>query len=211
MCICPPMYTGSGYGPSGCTHLNATFDVCAHNPCQNGGTCLNIGILSFSCQCPVGTVRPLCTSANANPCANNPCRNGGTCISSTGNMLRFQCTCPQSHSGALCQNTVRQCGGAINGETGVLKYPLVDNNNYPHNSHCAWLIRTNASLVLNVTFTKFNLGLYFRLRPILFACQTSVHAHQYAKFLVRKCMNCVAPTSIRYFGRQTKLLVSEQL
>lgn len=147
MCICPAGYTGSGYGAGGCTRLNSTFDVCAHNPCQNGGTCLNIGISSFMCQCPPGTLRPLCTSPNANPCANNPCRNGGTCVRSTVNPPRFQCTCPPSHSGTYCQNTVRQCGGAINAETGVLKYPLSDN--YPHNSHCAWLIRTNASLVLN--------------------------------------------------------------
>lgn len=147
VCICPPMYTGSGYGPGGCTRLNTTSDVCAHNPCQNGGTCINVGISSFMCQCPPNTLRPLCMSASLNPCAMNPCRNGGTCVTSTVNPTRFQCTCPPSHNGVYCQNTVRACGGAINAETGVLKYPLSDS--YPHNSHCAWLIRTNASLVLN--------------------------------------------------------------
>lgn len=42
------------------------------------------------------------------------------------------------------------------GLTGRLRYPP-GNGSYEHNAQCAWVIRTNESLVLNVTFQSFNL------------------------------------------------------
>lgn len=152
-CICPPLFTGNGYGPNGCTQLNFTNDVCASHPCQNGGQCVNIGVSTFRCICPPGTLLPMCALPNQNPCAMNPCRNGGTCA--VINALRYQCTCTRSFTGVNCQTETRACGGVINSLSGSLKYPLSDS--YPHNSRCAWLIRTNDTKVLNVTFTKFNL------------------------------------------------------
>lgn len=152
MCICPNGWTGSGYGPSGCERTGL-MDPCALNPCLNGGTCSpSAQGASFSCTCPPGTVRPLCALAT-DPCSNNPCQNGGTCT--TVNTYRYRCSCPPKYTGMTCQSEVRACGGVLNGLTGTLKYP--PSENYPHNSRCAWLIKTNVTQVLNVTITKFNL------------------------------------------------------
>lgn len=150
-CICPPMHVGNGYGPSGCTRING-INVCDQNPCHNGGTCILFGS-SYVCRCPPDTFQPNCTLANSTPCATNPCRNGGTCVPING--VRYQCSCTQSYTGMHCQTPARACGGVINGLNGTLKYPPSDM--YPHNSRCAWLIKTNATKALNVTFTKFNL------------------------------------------------------
>lgn len=54
-----------------------------------------------------------------------------------------------------CRTQIRSCGGIRNSFNGTLKYPI--DGNYPHNAGCVWLISTNISKVLNVTFTKFNL------------------------------------------------------
>lgn len=43
----------------------------------------------------------------------------------------------------------------MNSLNGTLKYPL--SSVYPHNSRCAWLIKTDEDKALNVTFTQFNL------------------------------------------------------
>lgn len=95
---------------------------------------------------------PLC-EVNQNPCAANPCRNGGTCISQNST---FTCQCSQYFSGNTCDTERRSCGGVLGATNGVLKYPPFENN-YPHNSRCAWLIRTSMDKVLNVTFTEFEL------------------------------------------------------
>lgn len=41
-------------------------------------------------------------------------------------------------------------------QNGTLKFPA-NNASYEHNTRCAWLISTNSSMVLNVTFTAFDL------------------------------------------------------
>lgn len=151
ICVCPPGYTGSGFGRNGC--FEGIPAPCASNPCQNGGTCVPAELgLAFSCNCPPGTSRPYCT-ISTDPCSRFPCQNGGTCVTLNGN--RYQCSCPPKYTGLSCQTEVRACGGVLTGLSGTLKYPPSDN--YPHNSRCAWLIRTNMTQVLNVTFTKFNL------------------------------------------------------
>lgn len=152
LCVCPPGYVGGGFGPSGCTRTTS-FDACDSMPCLNGGTCRSAtrGV-SFNCICPVGTVPPVC-AISTDPCAHSPCQNGGTCTQINGN--RYRCSCPPKYTGMFCQTEVRVCGGVLTGLIGTLKYP--PSENYPHNSRCAWLIRTNVTFVLNITFTKFNL------------------------------------------------------
>lgn len=60
-CICPPNYSGSGYGIFGCTPSNSTTGGCASSPCLNGGTCINRGLFGYRCECPPNTVSPRCS------------------------------------------------------------------------------------------------------------------------------------------------------
>lgn len=152
-CICPPHYSGNGFGPFGCMASNNTMDGCSGNPCLNGGTCTSDGLFSFRCECPLGTVLPRCSRA-LNACSPNPCQNGGTCIQ-TGHS-QYRCVCPSNRNGRNCQLEVRACGGVLNSFNGTLKFPH-DSNTYLHNSRCAWLIKTDEDKVLNVTFTQFHL------------------------------------------------------
>lgn len=151
-CICPPHYSGNGIGSFGCIQSNSTFDGCSVNPCLNDGVCISVGPFGFRCECPAGTVPPRCTRPNST-CVPNPCRNGGTCIRMS--QVQYRCSCPPGKNGRNCQSDVRSCGGILNAFNGTLKYPIADS--YPHNSRCAWLIKTFENKVLNVTFSKFNL------------------------------------------------------
>lgn len=50
------------------------------------------------------------------------------------------------------------CGGFLRSEAGTLRFPHSNNSNvYPHGVNCGWVIITNSSLVLNVTFTYFDI------------------------------------------------------
>ncbi|XP_058123035.1 cubilin homolog [Anopheles ziemanni] len=149
-CICMPGYIGTGFGPSGC--YRASLNPCASGPCRNGGTCLKIDAQNYSCTCPPGTNSPNCISTQS-PCEPNPCMNGGTC---TPFLNRAMCRCQNGYTGPRCQTNVRACGNIRYQLSGTLRYPEL-NGTYNHNARCAWLIKTNDTQVLNVTFTKFNL------------------------------------------------------
>lgn len=151
-CICPPHYSGNGIGRFGCIQTNATMGACSGNPCQNGGTCENVGAFGYRCECPVGTVPPRC-ARSINICSPNPCQNGGVCVQL--NRSLYRCLCPTGRTGRNCQIEVSSCGGVLNSFNGTLKYPLT--GTYQHNSRCAWLIKTDEDKVLNVTFLKFQL------------------------------------------------------
>lgn len=121
--------------------------------------CVNVGTFGFRCVCPTGFLPPRC-SRTTNVCSPNPCRNGGTCTQI--NRYDYRCSCPTGKTGRNCQLQSRSCGGVLNSVNGTLKYPLSDS--YPHNSMCAWLIKTDENKVLNVTFLKFNLELSLECR-----------------------------------------------
>ena len=57
--------------------------------------------------------------------------------------------------GDRCEKSVNECGGLLKGESGRLRYPTGTQTTYSHNVQCAWVIKTNESLVLNVTFSSF--------------------------------------------------------
>ncbi|CRL00998.1 CLUMA_CG014207, isoform A [Clunio marinus] len=151
MCICKLGYIGNGFGPNGCTLT--TIDPCSVLRCKNGGTCENNGT-TVRCKCPPGTSQPLC-DRTYDACDSSPCMNGGNCTSRFGR--RFLCACPKGFVGNRCQNQLRRCGGVRNEENGTLRYPEEESTFYNHNSRCAWLIKTNHTKVLNVTFKTFNI------------------------------------------------------
>lgn len=86
-------------------------------------------------------------------CTPNPCRNNGVCVaSSTG----ISCDCPATFTGSRCETPRQSCGGVSRNPSGHLQFPI-GGNVYQPGLSCAWVLVTNYSLVLNVTFTRFNL------------------------------------------------------
>ncbi|XP_072507728.1 cubilin [Notamacropus eugenii] len=82
---------------------------CSSNPCQNGGTCLNL-LESFFCLCPPNWKGPLC-SVDVNECqiyAGTPmsCQNGGTCLNTPGN---YSCICKPENYGPQCASSYNDC------------------------------------------------------------------------------------------------------
>lgn len=54
-------------------------------------------------------------------------------------------------------SSVAACGGFLRSEAGTLRFPHSNNSaEYPHGVNCGWVIVTNRTLVLNVTFKHFN-------------------------------------------------------
>lgn len=150
-CVCPQGYIGSGFGQNGCRA--STIDPCFFKTCLNGGTCVANGTIA-TCQCREGFDPPLCfRSRSRSACDSHPCQNGGTCTSLFGDL--FMCRCPPTHTGDTCTTATSSCGGVLSSASGILKHPISDK--YAHDSRCAWLIVTNSSQVLNITFTRFNL------------------------------------------------------
>jgi cubilin len=149
-CLCKYGFTGNGFGEFGCEPV--PIDPCSITFCRNGGTCVRNGTVAY-CECPPGTDLPFC-NRYMNPCARNPCMNGGNCSAS---FRSFRCTCPSGFSGNRCQNQASTCGGVKTDFNGTIRYPENPTAEaYRHNSRCAWLIKTNATKVLNITFNSFN-------------------------------------------------------
>lgn len=151
-CICSAGYSGNGFGPNGC--IVSAQDPCSAVRCRNGGTCMRNGTSAY-CACPPGTRQPLC-DRTVDRCLTNPCLNGGNCTSLPFGR-NYLCRCPRGFSGNNCQNQVRRCGGVRNAENGTIAYPEESGGVYSHNSRCAWLIKTNHTKVLKITFKKFEI------------------------------------------------------
>jgi cubilin len=114
-----------------------------------------VNATSFQCDCPPDTNPPHCSTI-IDPCLSNPCMNGGTCTKIVFGR-NYRCVCAPNFIGRNCQRAAQVCGGVLKSESGILKYPTEDSLSYQHNARCAWLLRTNTSKVLNITFTKFNI------------------------------------------------------
>uniref|UniRef100_A0A8C3YL53 Cubilin n=1 Tax=Catagonus wagneri TaxID=51154 RepID=A0A8C3YL53_9CETA len=85
--------------------------VCGSNPCQNGGTCLNLHD-SFFCLCPSKWKGPLC-SDDVNECeiySGTPlgCQNGATCVNTAGG---YSCLCSPETHGPQCASKYDDCEG----------------------------------------------------------------------------------------------------
>lgn len=88
-----------------------------------------------------------------NPCSPNPCRNNGVCLVSNG---QATCECTSTFTGSRCETQRQACGGVSRNPVGVLQFPM-GGSTYQHGLSCAWVLITEPSKVLNVTFTSFHL------------------------------------------------------
>ena len=73
------------------------IDDCVTGPCMNGGTCVD-GLMSYSCQCPVGYTGANCEHL-INRCIGQPCKNGGTCVNT---LAGYKCLCKPTYHGCRC-------------------------------------------------------------------------------------------------------------
>ena len=99
------------------TDLGNCEDVsCANNPCQNGGTCTDVGD-SFSCNCAQGfepggfgftCSRDIneCDPNNDGDLTDSLCLNGATCTNSVGS---FECHCAEGYAGEFCNGSEDDC------------------------------------------------------------------------------------------------------
>lgn len=152
-CRCPAGMVGSGYGPNGC--VNGTTTNCFGNPCLNDGICLDAGPSNFTCMCQSGFRPPICEPVPSQ-CDRKPCQNGGRCRPTTSSSDGFVCQCLPGYRGRRCETRFSSCNGMLSAPSGRLRYPP-EGTGYEHNAQCAWVIRTNESLVVNVTFNSFDL------------------------------------------------------
>ena len=96
-CICPTGF----FGP---TCEDDGHDYCAHKPCANGGTCIDL-TNDFECRCVAGFVGPTC-QINVDDCEMRPCANGGHC---TDLVNDFLCRCQPGWTGKDCSVNVDNC------------------------------------------------------------------------------------------------------
>ncbi|XP_039305004.1 cubilin isoform X2 [Solenopsis invicta] len=152
LCSCPPNYVGNGMGPNGCQLTDVSLNTaCSSNPCVHG-TCVPNGAHGFTCTCNPGYSGSTC-HIPTNPCSPNPCRNSGICTVLSG---QATCQCTPSFTGTRCETSRQTCGGVLRNPMGTLQFPM-GGSTYQHGLSCAWVLITERSKVLNVTFTAFNL------------------------------------------------------
>ena len=71
------------------------------------------------------------------------------------------CLCNRSYNGRNCDQPRANCGyEELDFEAGIITYPLSNDSNINNANICTWVIKNSNSedKVLNITFTKFNLG-----------------------------------------------------
>uniref|UniRef100_A0A3Q2PMY3 Delta-like protein n=1 Tax=Fundulus heteroclitus TaxID=8078 RepID=A0A3Q2PMY3_FUNHE len=79
-----------------------------HQPCINGGTCLNTEPNLYYCACPPGYSGKNCEIAE-HSCVSNPCLNGGTCQEVAAG---YECLCPSGWEGSLCEKNLDDCASS---------------------------------------------------------------------------------------------------
>ncbi|XP_060651506.1 cubilin homolog [Drosophila nasuta] len=154
VCSCRIGYYGHGYGADGCTE-DSDRKPCDNHRCQNNGTCVLSG-RGTSCICQPGYKGALCMESDA--CHPNPCHNGGTCRLLPRN--EFMCVCQAGYSGSSCSHLRSFCGISLRNETGSVRFPPSEDRTqlaYEPNERCPFTIATRHGMILNVTFTFFDL------------------------------------------------------
>ncbi|XP_034005924.1 LOW QUALITY PROTEIN: sushi, von Willebrand factor type A, EGF and pentraxin domain-containing protein 1 [Trematomus bernacchii] len=80
------------------------FHECFLNPCQNKGTCEEVGA-GYVCTCMPEFTGAKC-EIDIDECDSAPCLNGGLCKDGMGD---FQCQCKPGYLGSLCEAEVNEC------------------------------------------------------------------------------------------------------
>lgn len=103
VCECPAGYAGDS--------CEDNIDECASQPCQNGGSCIDL-VARYLCSCPPGTLGVLC-EINEDDCDLGPsldsgvqCLHNGTCVDLVGG---FRCNCPPGYTGLHCEADINEC------------------------------------------------------------------------------------------------------
>ncbi|XP_071787824.1 cubilin-like isoform X2 [Asterias amurensis] len=91
---------------------NLNLNECQTNPCQHGGTCVNL-YQGYQCRCVPGWTGTTC-SDDVNECATisgteDDCQNSGTCVNTLGS---FRCSCPANWFGPQCTIRYDDCSTA---------------------------------------------------------------------------------------------------
>ncbi|XP_061694021.1 protein jagged-1b [Syngnathoides biaculeatus] len=76
-----------------------------HQPCMNGGTCINTGPDKYQCLCAEGYSGANCERAE-HACLSNPCSNGGSCSETSHG---YECHCVPGWSGPSCTLNIDDC------------------------------------------------------------------------------------------------------
>ncbi|XP_071962310.1 uncharacterized protein [Antedon mediterranea] len=128
-CMCADGFTGS------ICEYDIGDSACAINVCQNGGTCLEIGIQSV-CFCQQGFTGQHCEVLKG--CGSNPCLNDGTCQTSSTDINGYTCECQLGYTGRICQ-TVLEVQCIFNGETYSTEEVRINDCNYCWCRNGLWL------------------------------------------------------------------------
>ncbi|KAM9481101.1 uncharacterized protein Hap1MRO34_008890 isoform 2-T2 [Clarias gariepinus] len=85
---------------------NKDLNYCGtHQPCKNGGTCINSEPNEYECVCQDGFRGRNCTIVE-HACLTSPCFNGATCKE---DQTGFICTCADGWTGPTCSLAVQHC------------------------------------------------------------------------------------------------------
>ena len=79
--------------------------------------------------------------------------NNGVCTEVDSHTV--SCECTTNFFGPKCEHARPVCGGLFKNLNGTLQYPAA-NIPYDHGLNCAFVIITNVTRVLNLTFTNFD-------------------------------------------------------
>ncbi|XP_063096876.1 protein delta homolog 1 isoform X3 [Cavia porcellus] len=84
--------------------------ACISIPCDNNGTCMDLGNGNYECACVPGFSGKDCQKKDG-PCAihGSPCQHGGTCEDDEGQAFHASCLCPPGFSGNFCEIMTNSC------------------------------------------------------------------------------------------------------
>jgi Notch-like protein len=82
---------------------------CNSQPCQNGGTCVELLPPQTKCFCPYGFTGTFC-EVQISACQSlKPCQNGGLCVNSNTVSSGYTCSCLAGYTGANCEVLINLC------------------------------------------------------------------------------------------------------